>query len=107
MTYLYPSIYAVHNMPEKAGMREHDEAEVWLPATLQASSQRVTSDGAYLLDCGNVIYLWIGEGVSTMFLQDTFGLWTPANATLEDYKLDPSSTDKLSGRIAAMVHEIR
>ena len=49
-----------------------DNGDVITPPLLQLSSANVDSNGAYLMDVGLYMYLWVGTNVSPSFCQEAF-----------------------------------
>ncbi|XP_060604694.1 protein transport protein Sec24A-like isoform X3 [Ruditapes philippinarum] len=68
---LYPDLYPIHTIMDvdmvKKGSLEYPK----LPL-LQLSSANVDRNGAYLLDTGDTIYLYLGSAVNPQFCQDVF-----------------------------------
>ena len=81
--YLYPRIFALHNLVETDGF-PNASGHLSLPLTLRASFSKIEPGGAYLVDNGQIVLLWIHEQVSPNLLEDLFG---PGLATLKS--LDP------------------
>ncbi len=59
---LYPHLYALHTLTDDT------------PAVLTLSSEKLDRQGAFLLDNGEVLLLWVGKAISIEFLQQVFGL---------------------------------
>jgi hypothetical protein len=84
--FVYPRMFSIHDMPSDAGLpmanTEGDEAEapaagelrVKLPAILNLSHERLTSDGVFLLENGVDLLMWVGRQVSAAVLSTLFGL---------------------------------
>jgi protein transport protein SEC24 len=47
-----------------------------LPPSLNLSSEKLDRNGAYLLEDGQSITMWIGRGINPQFLQQVFGIST-------------------------------
>jgi len=105
--YFMPRLLAVHNMADPVGLTD-ERGVVQMPDMLNLSSESLSQDGAYLLEDGEAILLWIGRGVNAHFLQSTFGV-----AAIE--QLDPSLAGDVVGRLenpvsqrlASVISEIR
>uniref|UniRef100_A0A4W3GNV7 Protein transport protein Sec24B-like n=1 Tax=Callorhinchus milii TaxID=7868 RepID=A0A4W3GNV7_CALMI len=54
------------------------------PALIQLSVDNLTLQGAFLMDCGNVLYIWVGKHCSTSFLNKVLGVssYTSLSPTL-------------------------
>lgn len=59
-------------MSEQGALHLNDTV-VPQPHLLHLSAERVSRDGAFLMDCGNVFYLWIGKCCNEMFIRDVLG----------------------------------
>jgi protein transport protein SEC24 len=107
LPYLYPCIFSLSNMPLKMAHSPawNNEPLVSLPATLPATSSRVTSANIHLLETGHMLFLWVGEDVHASVINDAFGVWNVEH--IDPYaELDPNE-ERLSGRIMVAVEEIR
>lgn len=82
--YLYPRIYALHNLNPEDCFAHAETMQLVLPPMLRASFARVEEGGVYLIDNGQVMLLWLHAQVSPNLLEDLFG---PGTASLQD--LDP------------------
>ncbi|KAI9653444.1 MAG: COPII coat Sec23p-Sfb3p heterodimer component [Alyxoria varia] len=70
--YLYPRVYALHSLTAEDGF-PLDNGHLRMPSSIRASYSRVEEGGAYLVDCGHVILLWLHAQVSPNLLEDLFG----------------------------------
>lgn len=73
--YLYPDFYSLHDLPEGAGTLD-ENGNIILPPRLNLSGQSFQSHGLYLVDNGQVIFLWAGNNVVSELLMDAFGVPT-------------------------------
>ncbi|XP_031722794.1 protein transport protein Sec24B [Anarrhichthys ocellatus] len=72
MRMFHPDLYRLDNMSDQGALRLNDTV-VPQPHLLHLSADRVTRDGAFLMDCGNVFYLWIGKSCDDLFIRDALG----------------------------------
>uniref|UniRef100_A0A8C2ZVF8 SEC24 homolog B, COPII coat complex component n=1 Tax=Cyclopterus lumpus TaxID=8103 RepID=A0A8C2ZVF8_CYCLU len=72
MRMVHPDLYRLDDMSDQGALHLNDTV-VPQPHLLHLSADRVTRDGAFLLDCGNVFYLWIGKSCDHLFIQDVLG----------------------------------
>jgi len=86
--YLYPRIYALHNLHPEDCFPNPETMQLVVPPTLRASFSRVEEGGVYLVDNGQIILLWLHAQVSPNLLEDLFG---PGKTNLQD--LDPMTND--------------
>jgi len=69
--FIYPRLFAIHNIPKECGIVEID-GNVKLPPLVRLSNEALTSDGAYLLENGQQMFLWLGKNLPSTFLLDVF-----------------------------------
>ncbi|XP_071362733.1 protein transport protein Sec24B isoform X2 [Trachinotus anak] len=72
MRMIHPDLYRLDNMSDQGALHLNDTV-VPQPPLLHLSAERVSRDGAFLMDCGNVFYLWIGKCCNEMFIRDVLG----------------------------------
>ncbi|XP_026213083.1 protein transport protein Sec24B isoform X2 [Anabas testudineus] len=72
MRMVHPDLYRLDSMSDQGALHLNDTV-VPQPHLLHLSAEKLSRDGAFLLDCGNVFYLWIGKCCSEMFIQDVLG----------------------------------
>jgi len=102
---IYPRLYALHNMPEQAGLLGPD-GSVALPPLLNLSSEKLDRAGAFLLEDGQSLYLWVGKQIHPGFLAEVFGV--PALEALDIHQTRlPQLENSLSGRINAIISVVR
>lgn len=82
--YLYPRIYALHNLTPEDCFAHPETMQLVLPPTLRASFSRVEEGGVYLVDNGQIVLVWLHAQVSPNLIEDLFG---PDKHSLQD--LDP------------------
>ncbi|CAG9785272.1 unnamed protein product [Diatraea saccharalis] len=70
MRAVYPDLYPIHEL--HLHIRTEDEPYPD-PPRLQLSAERISSSGAYLLDEGDTMLIYICGGVSAAYLSDTWG----------------------------------
>ncbi|KAG0210758.1 COPII coat Sec23p-Sfb3p heterodimer component, partial [Mortierella sp. GBA30] len=75
IAFLYPRMVPVHAMDEKMGVLD-SRGCVLLPPLVRVSYPRLSPAGAYLLENGQCLYLWMGREIPSEFLQDVFGVST-------------------------------
>lgn len=74
--YVHPRMLPLHNLSNFGG--PHDQVldgqeEVILPPALRLTAEEMTQDGAYLLENGEEMLLWIGRSISPHWLSCVFG----------------------------------
>ena len=79
---------------------------VGLPATVALSAEALNPGGAYLLDNGVEMYLWLGRAVPPQLLQALFALPSLDGVDLAGLVLTPQGND-YSARVCAIVRSLR
>ncbi|XP_045493115.1 protein transport protein Sec24A [Colias croceus] len=98
---VYPELYAVHELAHHA-LRDESEPEPTPtpdPPRLQLTSERINLNGAYLLDDGETMIIYICNAVSPAFLSEVFGV--TAFSQLPD---EATSLPKLENEGNALLH---
>lgn len=70
--YLYPRIIALHNLEPGEGFAD-ENGYLKMPHAVRASFSQIEAGGAYLVDNGQLLLLWIHSQVSPNLLEDMFG----------------------------------
>ncbi|XP_055517725.1 protein transport protein Sec24B-like isoform X1 [Leucoraja erinacea] len=97
---VYPDLYRIDDYlngetVDNQGSVETDTRPVKRPALIPLSAEGLTLAGAFLMDCGNALYLWVGRHCNTNFLIDVLGVTSytslPATVTLLPILESPAS----------------
>ncbi|CAZ85498.1 unnamed protein product [Tuber melanosporum] len=105
--YLYPRILPIHSMTEEDGFPD-SAGHLKIPAALRASFGFVEEGGAYLVDNGQLLLLWLHTHASLNLLQDLFG---PEVNSLSD--LDPNMCElpvletHLNAQVRNLIHYLK
>ncbi|KAH8548969.1 Sec23/Sec24 trunk domain-containing protein [Umbelopsis sp. PMI_123] len=70
--YLYPQFYSLHNMPQEVGSTD-ENGQFIMPPALNLSSEKLERYGAYLLENGQDMFLWLGKDVVPQLCMDLLG----------------------------------
>ncbi|KIJ08895.1 hypothetical protein PAXINDRAFT_18003 [Paxillus involutus ATCC 200175] len=70
--YIYPTFYSLHNMPPKAGMV--GENGVIMPTPLPLTSEHLERHGLFLIEDGQMVFLWISRDAVPQLVMDVFNL---------------------------------
>jgi len=93
--YLYPRIFSLHNMPEEVPSRSQlkiligqagfpdKTGQLVLPPIVRATRQCLEDSGAYLLENGQTMILYLGRHVVPLLLNDLFGPFCNALTDLD------------------------
>ncbi|XP_045520158.1 protein transport protein Sec24A isoform X1 [Pieris brassicae] len=72
---VYPDLYPIHTLEQHTHKDESEEEEVNPdPPRLQLTSERINLNGAYLLDDGETMVIYVCNAVSPAFLSEIFGV---------------------------------
>jgi protein transport protein SEC24 len=107
-------MFSIHNMSLDAGVPSDNMDEpavagpdrIRLPSILNLSSERLTSDGIYLLENGHDMYMWVGRAVNHAILNMLFGLQTLEGADLSQLNILPANSE-YSVRVDAILRALR
>ncbi|XP_053506077.1 protein transport protein Sec24B isoform X2 [Ictalurus furcatus] len=72
MRMIHPDLYRIDNLTEQ-GALQLNERVIPQPPLLQLSAEKLTREGAFLLDCGSAMYLWLGRSCNEVFIRDVLG----------------------------------
>jgi len=72
MQSIYPDLYAVHNLNDQGAISEGEKV-IPQPPRLHLSAEMVDTHGAYMMDSGEVIYLYVGKNIDPTLLQALLG----------------------------------
>lgn len=70
--YLYPRIIAIHNLEPGEGFAD-ENGHLKMPQGVRASFAMLEDGGAYLVDNGQMLILWLHSAVNPNLLEDLFG----------------------------------
>ncbi|XP_051536524.1 protein transport protein Sec24A isoform X4 [Myxocyprinus asiaticus] len=104
MLMVHPALYRVDNMTDE-GALNINERTVPQPRVLQLTVEKLSGDGAFLMDHGTVLYLWIGRNCSPTFLTQVLGVQSYA-AVPQNMQLPELDTTE-SSRIRAFIDWLR
>jgi protein transport protein SEC24 len=90
---LYPHLYALHTLTDET------------PAVLTLSSEKLDRQGAFLLDNGEVLLLWVGKAISIEFLQHVFGLSSLDGVDPNAIQINKETS--LGARVSQLIESLR
>ncbi|XP_036793624.1 protein transport protein Sec24A isoform X1 [Oncorhynchus mykiss] len=73
MLMIHPALYRVDDLTDEGALNV-SERTIPQPRVQQLSVEKLSRDGAFLMDAGSVIYLWIGRNCNPNFLTQVLGL---------------------------------
>ncbi|XP_066576319.1 protein transport protein Sec24B isoform X2 [Amia ocellicauda] len=72
MRMIHPNLYRIDDLSDEGALHVNDTM-VSQPPILQLTAEKISIQGAYLMDCGTGLYLWVGKGCSQAFIGDVLG----------------------------------
>merc|ERR1719424_555964 len=79
---------------------------VAMPPLVGLSINHLTSDGAYLMDCGLTMFMWFGRAINPTVVQHLFGIPGLEGIDTSQLRLNPGGND-LCDRVNRMVAALR
>lgn len=73
MQFIYPDLFPVHNLEEHNVIVNEDDEVIHQAPRLQLTARSMDSHGAYLMDLGEHMLLFVCSNVSVTFLNNVFG----------------------------------
>ncbi|XP_019727124.1 protein transport protein Sec24A [Hippocampus comes] len=81
MLTIHPALYRVDDLTDEGALNVN-ERTVPQPRVLQLSVEKLSREGAFLMDAGTIMYLWIGRNCNPNFLTQVLGV--PSYAAVPD-----------------------
>lgn len=97
VAYFYPRLIPIHDV-------EVDSDEI--PDPIRCTGEKILDDGAYILENGIYMFLWLGLGLSPEFTQNVFGVQSPQQIDTDKNTL-PVFETKMSKRVRGIVDRIQ
>ncbi|XP_070613990.1 protein transport protein Sec24B isoform X2 [Erythrolamprus reginae] len=72
MKIIYPSLYRIDRLTDEGAIHVNDRV-VPQPPLQRLSSEKLTREGAFLMDCGLILYIWVGKSCDNNFIKDVLG----------------------------------
>ncbi|ELU09049.1 hypothetical protein CAPTEDRAFT_176588 [Capitella teleta] len=102
---IYPNLYPVHALDDNNALNKGDLV-IPQPPMLHLSSANIDRHGAYLMDAGSYMFLWLGASVSDRFCAEVFGL--PNFASLPELSNElPELENPTSDRLRTFVSHLQ
>lgn len=105
MLMIHPSLYRLDDLTDEGALNINDRT-IPQPRTLQLSVEKLSRDGAFLMDIGSDLYLWVGKSCNPTFLSQVLGVQNYANVPLNMNQLPELDTAE-SARTRAFIGWIR
>ncbi|XP_067424357.1 protein transport protein Sec24B isoform X3 [Emydura macquarii macquarii] len=72
MKMIHPNLYRIDRLTDEGAIHVNDRV-VPQPPLQKLSAEKLTRDGAFLMDCGSIFYIWIGKSCDNSFIKDVLG----------------------------------
>ncbi|KAM6148116.1 protein transport protein Sec24B isoform 1-T1 [Erethizon dorsatum] len=72
MRMIHPGLYRIDRLTDEGAIHVNDRV-VPQPPLQKLSAEKLTREGAFLMDCGSVFYIWIGKSCDNNFIEDVLG----------------------------------
>ncbi|XP_069711614.1 protein transport protein Sec24B isoform X2 [Phaenicophaeus curvirostris] len=72
MKMIHPNLYRIDKLIDEATIHVNDRV-VPQPPLQKLSAEKLTREGAFLMDCGSIFYIWIGKNCDNNFIKDVLG----------------------------------
>ncbi|KAH0534755.1 hypothetical protein KQX54_007979, partial [Cotesia glomerata] len=91
MLMVYPDLYPIHNLDDQNG-KEIDGRLCPQPQRLHLTAEKLDFRGAFLLDAGDKIYIYIGKNIDSLFCTNVLGVSCYSAIPEEMYDLPELNT---------------
>lgn len=105
MLMIHPSLYRLDDLTDEGALNINDRT-IPQPRTLQLSVEKLSRDGAFLMDTGLDLYLWVGKSCNPTFLSHVLGVQNYASVPLNMNQLPELDTAE-SARTRALIGWLR
>lgn len=72
MKMIHPNLYRIDRLTDEGAIHVNDRV-VPQPPLQKLSAEKLTREGAFLMDCGSIFYIWIGKSCDSNFIEDVLG----------------------------------
>uniref|UniRef100_A0A8C0GJZ7 SEC24 homolog B, COPII coat complex component n=1 Tax=Chelonoidis abingdonii TaxID=106734 RepID=A0A8C0GJZ7_CHEAB len=72
MKMIHPNLYRIDRLTNEGAIHVNDRV-VPQPPLQKLSAEKLTREGAFLMDCGSIFYIWIGKSCDNSFIKDVLG----------------------------------
>ncbi|XP_072517494.1 protein transport protein Sec24A isoform X2 [Salminus brasiliensis] len=81
MPMIHPSLYRLDDLTDEGALNVSD-CTIPQPRMLQLTVEKLSRDGAFLMDTGSDLYLWVGRNCNPSFLSQVLGVQNYVNVPL-------------------------
>nr|XP_019597515.1 PREDICTED: protein transport protein Sec24B isoform X4 [Rhinolophus sinicus] len=72
MKMIHPNLYRIDRLTDEGAIHVNDRV-VPQPPLQKLSAEKLTREGAFLMDCGSAFYIWVGKSCDNNFIEDVLG----------------------------------
>ncbi|KAM5287545.1 protein transport protein Sec24B isoform 6-T6 [Hipposideros larvatus] len=72
MKMIHPNLYRIDRLTDEGAIHVNDRV-VPQPPLQKLSAEKLTREGAFLMDCGSAFYIWVGKSCDNNFIKDVLG----------------------------------
>ncbi|XP_054447604.1 protein transport protein Sec24B isoform X3 [Pteronotus mesoamericanus] len=72
MRMIHPNLYRIDRLIDEGAIHVNDRV-VPQPPLQKLSAEKLTREGAFLMDCGSDFYIWVGKNCDNNFITDVLG----------------------------------
>lgn len=105
MLMTHPNLYRVDNLSDEGALNINDKT-IPQPPILQLSVEKLNRDGAYLLDAGTIMLLWVGRNSGQNFITQVLGVPNYSALTQDMTQLPELNTPE-SSRLIAFISSLK
>ncbi|XP_073476903.1 protein transport protein Sec24A isoform X2 [Aquarana catesbeiana] len=105
MLMTHPNLYRVDNLSDEGALNINDKT-IPQPPILQLSVEKLNRDGAYLLDAGTIMLLWVGCNSGQNFITQVLGVPNYSALTQDMTQLPELNTPE-SSRLIAFISSLK
>ncbi|MEE6479329.1 hypothetical protein FKM82_012219 [Ascaphus truei] len=105
MLMTHPNLYRVDNLTDEGALNINDRT-IPQPPVLQLSVEKLSRDGAFLMDTGSVLFLWVGRNCGQNFYTQVLGVANYASIP-QEMTLLPELDTAESARMIAFISWLR
>uniref|UniRef100_A0A8C5U761 SEC24 homolog B, COPII coat complex component n=1 Tax=Malurus cyaneus samueli TaxID=2593467 RepID=A0A8C5U761_9PASS len=73
MKMIHPNLYRIDKLTDEVITIHVNDRVVPQPPLQKLTAEKLTREGAFLMDCGSIFYLWIGKNCDNNFIKDVLG----------------------------------
>ncbi|XP_036887732.1 protein transport protein Sec24B isoform X3 [Sturnira hondurensis] len=72
MKMIHPNLYRIDRLIDEGAIHVNDRV-VPQPLLQKLSAEKLTREGAFLMDCGSDFYIWVGKNCDNSFIEEVLG----------------------------------